>query len=98
MYLRITRARFDPANYDQIVPVARDLDAAMRQLPGLQQFWQGVDRAAGTVAAVSTWDTEEHANVAREALGEPVGRLRALGVTLDPLEIYELLDSGGPTG
>ena len=91
MYLRITRARFDPPSYDQIAPVADEVQAAMRRLPGAQHVYQGIDRAEGTVAAVSVWDSEEHARFSREALGEPIGRLRALGVLLEPPEIYEIV-------
>src|ERR671913_2232924 len=66
MYLRLTRARFDPALADQVVPLASAVRAAMRRLPGLQHNHQGIDRAAGTVAAVSVWDSAEHASFSRE--------------------------------
>ena len=79
MYLRITRARFDPAAYEQIAVAARDVRAAMRKLPGVQHIHQGIDRTAGTVAAVSVWDSAEHARFPREQIGEPIGRLRARG-------------------
>ncbi len=92
MYLRITRARFDPAASEQIAATAEEVRAAMRQLPGVQHIHQGINRTAGTVAAVSVFDTEEHANFARETLGEPVGRLRALGVQFEEPEIYEIMD------
>ncbi len=95
MYLRLTRARFDPAIHDQVVPIAGEVRAGMRRLPGLQHNHQGIDRAAGTVAAVSVWDTEEHANFARETLGEPIGRLRALGVQFEEPEIYEIMEDQG---
>jgi hypothetical protein len=95
MYLRLTRAGFDPALADQVVPRASEVRAAMRRLPGPQHNHQGIDRAAGTVAAVSVWDSEEHAGFAREALGEPIGRLRALGVQFEPPEIYEIMGGEG---
>jgi hypothetical protein len=95
MYLRLTRARFDPARADQVVPLASEVRAAMRRLPGLQHNHQGIDRTAGTVAAVSVWDSQEHAGFARETLGEPIGRLRALGVQFEEPEIYEIMDGDG---
>jgi hypothetical protein len=95
MYLRLTRARFDPARADQVVPIASEVRAAMRRLPGLQHNHQGIDRTAGTVAAVSVWDSQEHAGFARETLGEPIGRLRALGVQFEEPEIYEIMDGDG---
>ncbi len=95
MYLRLTRARFDSGLSEQIVPLAGEVRAAMRQLPGLQHNHQGIDRAAGAIAAVSIWDTEAHAGFAREALGDPIGRLRALGVQFEEPEIYEIMESEG---
>jgi hypothetical protein len=92
MYLRITRARFDPAVYEQIVPLSQEVNAAMRRLPGIHHYHQGFDRAAGTVAAVSVWDREEHARFARETLGESIGRLQALGVQFEAPEIYEIIN------
>jgi hypothetical protein len=95
MYLRLTRARFDPALADQVVPLASAVRAAMRRLPGLQHNHRGIDRAAGTVAAVSVWDNAAHANFSREALGDPISGLRALGVQFEPPEIYEIMDGDG---
>ena len=92
MYLRITRARFDPAAYEQIAASAQEVRTAMRQLPGVHHIHQGIDRAAGTVAAISVWDSEEHARFPREQLGEPIGRLQALGVQFDEPEIYEIME------
>ena len=55
MYLRITRARFDPASSEQISAAAQEVQAAMQQLPGVQHLHQGVERTTGSVAAVSVW-------------------------------------------
>ena len=90
MYLRITRARFDPARYEELLPLTREIAAAVQQLPGCQSYHGGVDRSAGTIAAVSTWDTEEHARFSRDRLGDIIARTQAIGVQLDPPEIYEV--------
>ena len=95
MYLRLTRSRFDPAVYEQIAPIASEVGAGMRQLPGVQHIHLGVDRAAGTVAAVSVWDSEAHARFSRETLGDLLSRLRALGVQFEDPEIYEIMDGEG---
>ncbi len=91
MYIRITRARFDPARYDEVRPIFDDVLAAIQQQPGFQNYHGGVDRAAGTAVAVSTWDTEEHARFDRAALGDLVSQLQALGLQLEPAEIYEVV-------
>ena len=90
MYLRITRARFDPARYEEVLPLTREITTAVQQLPGCQSLHPGVDRTAGTIAAVSTWDTEEHARFSRDRLGDIVARMQAIGVQLEPPEIYEI--------
>ena len=92
MYIRITRGRLDPAKYDQLVSMAKDIEAAVMAAPGCQSYLGGGDRAAGTTVAVSTWDTEEHARMTREtALATIMPRLQAIGIQLDPPEIYESL-------
>jgi len=94
MYLRITRGRFDPARYDELLPLSREVSAAVLALPGCQSIHTGLDRTAGRLGAVSTWDTVEHANYSREAagaLGDVVRRTQAIGVQLEPPEIYEII-------
>ena len=94
MYLRITRGRFDPARYDELLPLAQAIDAAVQALPGCHHIHSGLDRTAGKLAAVSIWDTVEHASFSREAaagLGDVVRRTQALGVQLEPPEIYEIV-------
>ena len=93
MYLRTTRGRFDPARYDELVPLMREVNAGVQALPGCQGIQSGLDRSGGRLVAVSTWDTAEHANFSRDAgsLGEVVRRTQAIGVQLEPPEIYEIV-------
>ena len=90
MYLRISRARFDPARYEELLPLTREIAAAIQQLPGCQSYHLGIDRNAGTGVSASTWDTEEHARFSPDSLGNATSRLQALGVQVDPPEIYEI--------
>jgi hypothetical protein len=90
VYLRITRIRFDPARYDEVIATAADVVAAIRPQPGFQAYYNGIDRAGGQGAAVSLWDAEEHARLDRAALGDVIPRLLALGVQMDPPEVYEV--------
>ena len=94
MYLRITRGRFDPARYEVLLPLSQQIRAAVQALPGCQSMHSGIDRNGGRLVAVSTWDTAEHANFSRETasgLGELVRRTEAIGVQLEPPEIYEIV-------
>jgi heme-degrading monooxygenase HmoA len=92
MYMRVTRGRFDPAAAAQVAAVSREVRAAVGRLPGFQHIQTGIDRAAGRMAAISLWDTEEHARFPREAVGEALGRARDAGVELEPPEILEVPD------
>ncbi len=94
MYLRITRGRFDSARYDEMLPILGDVKAAVLALPGSQSVESGIDRSAGRVGIVSTWDTAEHASFTRETAGgvaELVRRAQAIGVQFEPPEIYEIV-------
>lgn len=92
MYLRISHVHFDPERYDELVPIVEEVTARVQQLPGNQHVHQGVDRTTGGAVAVSLWHTEEHARFSREALGDAVERLQAIGVRLEPPQIYEVVD------
>jgi quinol monooxygenase YgiN len=91
MYLRITRGRGDPSRADEVQALTQEIIAVVRQQPGFQHYYGGIDRASGQVIAVSTWDTQEQAAASRNAmgLGEIISRLQALGVQLEPAEVYE---------
>jgi quinol monooxygenase YgiN len=89
MYIRITRARFDPARFEELQAIGREIVAANRQRPGFQSMHTGVDRAGGRIVAISFWDTEEHAQVTGESFAEFARRLEAAGVQLEATEYYE---------
>jgi len=92
MYVRVTRSRFDPAKSDDVVRLATPIGAAVRGLPGCQSYQGGIDRDGGRSIAISTFDTVEHARFSRDTLGDSLGQLLAIGVQLDPPDIYELVD------
>jgi quinol monooxygenase YgiN len=91
MYMRIVRARIDPARIDEAVSqLGQELAAAVRRQPGCQSFMAGGDRASGQTITVSTWDTEEHARYSPDALGDVMSKIRALGTQPEPPEIFEV--------
>ena len=99
MYIRISRSRCNPSLCDEVLAVAEQTNPALRQLPGFQSSYWGVDRTSGAMVAVSTWDTGEHANFPRDALIGAAGvgagpeverRIADAGFQMDPAEIYEL--------
>jgi hypothetical protein len=90
MYLRLTRGRFDPANYDSMMQVVPEVAAAIRGLPGVQQVQIGIDRENGRTLSLITLDSLEHARFSRDSLGPSLERLRALGWIADDPEIYDV--------
>ena len=92
MYMRIVRARIDPARIDETAArqLGQELAAAVRRQPGCQSFMGGGDRASGQTITVSTWDTEEHARYSPDALGEVMSKIQAVGTQAEPPEIFEV--------
>jgi hypothetical protein len=48
------------------------------------------NRSAGTICAVSFWDSEANANFGRDVLTGAVPALMQIGVSLEPAEVYEV--------
>jgi len=92
MYVRITRGQGDPARIEETIRLVPDVSAALRELPGCQSVQVGVERATGKSVAVSTFDTLEHAQFARERLGEPITRLVAAGWQGEAPDFYEVVE------
>jgi quinol monooxygenase YgiN len=91
MYIRLTRASFDPARYEVVKELFQEVTDAMRTQPGFRDYYAAADRATGRVIAVSTWYWEDQAHLDRAALGNVIGRLQAAGVRLEDPEIYETI-------
>ena len=91
MFIRLTRASFDPARYDEVESLFREAMGAIREQPGFQEYYAAADRASGAAIAVSTWYGEGHALLDRAALGDVIPRLQAAGVRLQDPEVYEVI-------
>ncbi len=94
MYLRITRGRFDPGRADDLMPLTREVDAALQAMPGCQSVHSALDRSGGRLAVVSRWDTPEQASFSRETdarTADVVSRILALGAQVELPEIYEIV-------
>jgi len=91
MFLRCTRAQFDPAKADEVMVTASDLKAALDRLPGIQHSHGAIDREAGRTITITIFDTREHAQFSRDALGDLNPRFQAAGMTMAAPEVYETL-------
>ncbi len=91
MYLRVTRAHYDPAQHDAVTAMMGPIVDAMRQLAGCEDVRIGGDPTTGTGISVATFDTLAHAQFARESLGSALATARDLGVQMDAPEFYEII-------
>jgi heme-degrading monooxygenase HmoA len=92
MYIRLAQGRVDPSNVDEAQAILREGLPAMKQLPGFQNAYLGTHRESGRGFTLSMWDTEEHASY-RHSFAPGTGeRLRALGLQVEPLTVYEVTD------
>jgi hypothetical protein len=91
MYTRITTGRFDTAREQDVRRLVEStvLNAA-RQLAGFKSYNGALDRKAGRLAAVTTWETEEQARGFRDKLGADILKeIQDLGVQLDDAQVFE---------
>jgi len=63
--VRISRGRFEPGQYqeikEQLIAARQSLIPAIRSLPGLLNYYVGIDAVTSTMINVSLWDSLEHA-------------------------------------
>src|SRR5438552_2803830 len=95
MVIRIAHSHIDPARLAEVQGeivriVEEEIIPTMRQLPGFQNYKGAVNRERGHLVSVSTWDSVEHANFESGGFRLGGGAVRALGVELDPPEVYEI--------
>lgn len=90
MFLRITHTHIDPSKAEQANGLAQEVVDSVSQLPGFQHAYQAADAGSGDAVIISVWDTREHAEFDRNALGNIVPRIQTMGATLDAPKIYEV--------
>jgi hypothetical protein len=91
-YIRVTRGQWSDVGVldsEQGRQLRQELTTTVKGLPGNQGYLVGLDRANGRTIAISTWDTEEHAQ-SISAVGDIASRMQALGLQLEPSEYFEL--------
>jgi quinol monooxygenase YgiN len=91
MYMRITRGTFDPGSMseEQLTALIEEVADAIKTQPGFVSYQGGVNRGAGTMVAVSTWQDEDSASFPRKALGAVVPKIMDLGIRLEAPEMYD---------
>jgi len=89
MFVRVSHGSIDPARYDDVVALTDDFVAAFKRLPGFVAYQSGINRSTGAFVSIATWETADAANFSREELGDVFERFVALGVSVDPPDVYE---------
>ena len=87
MYIRLTRGRFDPGRYDELLRMTEQTIEAARELPGCRSFQIAIDRQAGALVALSTWDDPQQA----PTIAQLRAAAEAIGVQFEAPEMYEVI-------
>jgi hypothetical protein len=96
MFVRITRGRFAAEQYDEMAERLRSAETtlapAIRELPGLIDYYAGMDRDSNSMIRVSIWDTREHADgmAGLRQVAETRDAFAAAGVEWEPVATYNV--------
>jgi hypothetical protein len=96
MFVRVSRGLFAFDRCDEMDQRLREAENALApaigQLPGLIDYYAGIDSSSASMIRVSVWDTQEHAE-AMARLPEVI-RLRSefedAGVEWEPINTYQV--------
>jgi len=91
-YIRVVQATYDPARAEEVTRLQGAFTSAIQRLPGLLQFYGGVNRSAGKTIAITIFDTQEHASFDPERLGDIGAQLGAMGMQIEAPAIYEAVE------
>jgi len=96
MFVRLSRGSFAADRYqdiaDRLQAAEVILSPAIRQLPGLIDYYAGIDRTTNSMIRVSVWDKEIHANAMPilPAVIESRAEFEAAGVDWEPVVTYSV--------
>ena len=92
MYVRVSRGQYDPQTMsdEQLTTFTEGVAAAVKTQPGFVSYQSGLDRQAGNLVAISTWQDADSANFNREALGSIISEAIQAGSRLERQTIYDV--------
>jgi hypothetical protein len=90
MYIRLAQGNVDPDRLNDYMAAIGESIPILRQQPGFQNAWLGVNRAHARAMIVATYDTEEHASI--QPPPEALARLEAVGLHPEPILVFEGTD------
>jgi hypothetical protein len=88
VFIRVTRGRFSPANYDALQRALEEqVLPHVRHLPGLRSAHLAMDREAGKLVSVVVCETREQT----QAVNAPRDAAQTLGTQCEPPKVYEVV-------
>lgn len=92
MYIRTTTYTYDPAREDALRQLNDEhLIPLLGQLPGFVSYTYGLDAATRRGISITTWESRESAEGFRTAMGGMVQRFQAVGLQIDPSQVYAVI-------
>ncbi len=89
MYIRTTTYAYNPALADELMQLNDEhLIPRLRQLPGFVSYTYGLDPETCRGVSITLWESREAADGFRTALGGMVQQFEAVGLVIDPSQVY----------
>jgi hypothetical protein len=96
MFVRLSRGRFAAEKYDEMAERLRAAETVLapviRGLPGLIDYYAGMDRESNSMIRVSIWDTRDHAEqmTSLKEIAAMRDEFEAAGVEWEPVNTYNV--------
>ena len=91
MFIRTTTYSYNPAQADELLQLNDEqLIPFLRQLPGFVSYTYGLDAATRRGISISVWESREAAEGFRTAMGGMVQHFQAVGLQIDPSQVYAI--------
>jgi len=96
MFVRVSRGRFAAEKYDEMadrLKAAEDVLAPeIRAMPGLIDYYAGMDRDSNSMIRVSIWDRREHTDAMSglQHVSAKRDEFAAAGVEWEPVATYNV--------
>ena len=92
MYFRTTTYAYNPAQADELLQLNDEhLIPRLRQLPGFVSYTYGLDPATRRGVSITVWESLQAAEGFRTALGGMVQQFQAVGLVIDPSQVYAIV-------
>jgi len=92
VYIRTTTYTYNPAQENELRQLNDgQLIPFLHQLPGFVSYTYGLDAATRRGISITVWESQEAADGFRTAMGGMVQSFQAVGLQIDPSQVYEMI-------